>query len=77
MQRGGKMKQINSPDCPCPPGTGTKVLESRIDTRYGWGWRRRECLGCRVDFATYELPATAIDLDCYEPINPNGKVNRR
>jgi transcriptional regulator NrdR family protein len=70
------MKQINSPFCPCPAGTGTKVLESRIDTRYGWGWRRRECLGCFTDFATYELPVESLNMSDFTPIDPNGKVNR-
>jgi transcriptional regulator NrdR family protein len=70
------MKRLDSPYCACPKGKGSKVLESRMDTRYGFAWRRRACLGCGADFATYELPVDALDIDAYTPINSRGKIDR-
>jgi len=71
------MKRLDSPDCPCPKGTGSEVKETRMDTRYGFGWRRRLCLGCGQSFGTYEIPETSIDMDQFDPINPDGGIQRR
>jgi transcriptional regulator NrdR family protein len=53
------------------------VVESRMDTRYGFGWRRRLCLGCGQSFGTYEIPASCIDMEQFPPINPYGGIQRR
>jgi transcriptional regulator NrdR family protein len=53
------------------------VVESRIDTRYGFGWRRRLCLGCGESFATYEIPISSLEMSDFNPINPNGKLDRQ
>jgi transcriptional regulator NrdR family protein len=71
------VKRINHPLCDCPPGKGSMVVESRIDSRYGFGWRRRLCLGCGESFATYEIPVTSLQMSDYEPINPNGRLDRQ
>jgi transcriptional regulator NrdR family protein len=71
------MKRLDSPDCDCPQGTGSEVKETRPDTRYGFAWRRRRCLGCREDFETYEIPASCLNMDEFKPINEQGKIKRR
>lgn len=71
------MKRIDHPDCDCPKGTGSEVKETRMDTRYGFGWRRRICLGCKKPFGTYEIQESNIDMDIFVPINPNGKLERK
>lgn len=53
------------------------VVESRMDTRYGFGWRRRLCLSCGQSFGTYEIPETSIEMDQFDPINPDGGIKRR
>jgi transcriptional regulator NrdR family protein len=53
------------------------VVETRMDSRYGFGWRRRLCLGCGADFGTYEIPDANVNLAAYEPIKPDGKLERR
>lgn len=53
------------------------VVETRMDTRYGFGWRRRLCLGCGHSFGTYEIPDSCIDIDQFTPINPDGKLERK
>jgi transcriptional regulator NrdR family protein len=71
------MKRLDSPDCECPAGKGSMVVETRMDTRYGFGWRRRLCLGCGHSFGTYEIPDSCIDIDQFTPINPDGKLERK
>jgi transcriptional regulator NrdR family protein len=71
------MKRLDSPDCACPPGKGSMVVETRMDSRYGFAWRRRLCLGCGDSFATYEIPVTSLEMDDFPPINPNGKLDRK
>lgn len=68
--------KLDHPDCECPAGTGTVVSATRFDSRYGWLWRRRRCLGCGQTCATYELPTSSIDLSVYEPINPDGRLEQ-
>lgn len=71
------MKRLDHPYCSCPKSTGSMVTETRMDTRYGFAWRRRLCLGCGWVFGTYEIPDVNINLASYEPINPDGKLERR
>jgi transcriptional regulator NrdR family protein len=71
------MKRLDSPDCDCPPGKGSMVVETRMDSRYGFAWRRRLCLGCGTSFPTYEIPVTSLNMEDYIPINPNGKLDRQ
>jgi transcriptional regulator NrdR family protein len=53
------------------------VVETRMDTRYGFAWRRRLCLGCGASFPTYEIPVSSLHMPDYIPINPNGGIARR
>jgi len=71
------MKRLDSPDCDCPKGTGSDVKETRMDTRYGFTWRRRICIGCGDAFGSYEIPDGNIDMTQFIPIDPDGKVERR
>jgi transcriptional regulator NrdR family protein len=71
------MKRLDHPDCNCPKGTGSDVKETRMDTRYGFTWRRRVCLGCGQIFGSYEIHESNIDMTQFEPINPDGGIARR
>ncbi len=53
----------------------SKTLETRKDTRYNWKYRRRKCNRCNRVFETYEIDATIIDDT--EPVNPDGRLERR
>jgi transcriptional regulator NrdR family protein len=53
------------------------VKETRMDTRYGFTWRRRVCLGCGETFGSYEIPEDSIDMSMFTPIDPNGGIARR
>jgi hypothetical protein len=44
-----------------------------MDTRYGFTYRRRTCLGCGLTFGSYEIPSMSIDMDQFDPINPEGQ----
>jgi len=48
-----------------------------MDTRYGFTWRRRICIGCGDAFGSYEIPDGNIDMTQFIPIDPDGKVERR
>lgn len=52
----------------------TKTLETRKDTRFNWTWRRKRCQECSTSWATYEIPAQNVEA---EPLNPDGKLERR
>jgi transcriptional regulator NrdR family protein len=67
------MKRLDHPDCECPKGTGSDVRETRMDTRYGFTYRRRTCAGCGQTFGSYEIPIMSLNMDQFEPINPQGK----
>ena len=67
------MKRLDNPDCDCPIGTGSDVKETRMDTRYGFTYRRRVCIGCGKTFGSYELPASSLEWTQFNPINPEGK----
>jgi transcriptional regulator NrdR family protein len=71
------MKRLDCTDCNCPKGTGSDVKETRMDTRYGFTWRRRSCLGCGEIFESYEIPASSVTLRDFVPIDPNGGIARR
>jgi hypothetical protein len=44
-----------------------------MDTRYGFTYRRRTCAGCGLTFGSYEIPIMSLNMDQFEPINPDGK----
>jgi transcriptional regulator NrdR family protein len=48
-----------------------------MDSRYGFAWRRRLCLGCGTSFPTYEIPVTSLHMSDFDPINPNGRLDRQ
>lgn len=68
------MKRLDSPECDCPPGKGSMVVETRMDSRYGFAWRRRLCLGCGHSFGTYEIAESCLNMGDFVPINPDGKI---
>ncbi|MFZ9959248.1 MAG: hypothetical protein ACO3GP_02555 [Candidatus Limnocylindrus sp.] len=71
------MKRLDHPDCDCLLGKGSMVVETRPDTRYGFAWRRRLCLGCGESFATYEIPVSSLHMPDFTTINPDGGIQRR
>ena len=71
------MKRLDCTDCNCPKGTGSDVKETRMDTRYGFTWRRRVCLGCGETFGSYEIPEDSINMSMFTPIDPDGGIARR
>jgi len=68
------MKRIEHPTCDCPKGTGSFVIETRFDTRYGFARRKRVCHGCSATFYTYEVPVSSLDMDDFTPINFDGGI---
>jgi transcriptional regulator NrdR family protein len=50
------------------------VVETRMDSRYGFAWRRRLCLGCGHSFGTYEIAESCLNMGDFVPINPDGKI---
>jgi transcriptional regulator NrdR family protein len=61
----------------CCPECGewkSKTKETRKDTRYGYKWRRKECLECGHIWDTYEIPMSAMEIT--EDGNPEGKLHR-
>ena len=53
---------------------GSKVKETRKDTRWGWRWRLRECGECGHRWSTYEIPAEALSVD--GDGDPEGRLER-
>ena len=53
---------------------GSKVKETRKDTRWGWRWRLRECVECGHRWSTYEVPAEALSVD--GDGDPEGRLER-
>jgi transcriptional regulator NrdR family protein len=53
---------------------GSKVKETRKDTRYGWRWRLRDCEECGHRWSTYEVPAGALSVD--GDADPDGRLER-